>query len=424
MKETDLQLLRQLYAIHSPTGGEWPLICFIREYVATHIPEAKVRIDRMGNLYIIKGVAGDGYPTLVCHLDQVQALHSDDFEVKLDEDMLYGWSEQNQQREGLGADDKNGIFICLRCLEDCPRLKVFMAVGEEKGCIGTNRCDLSFFADSLYVLEPDCKGGEEIHTNLRGIPCASPDFEQALEAEANGLTITDGKTSDILTLTLSGIGVSCANIPAGYHLPHKDDEYTILSELDHTLAYVRHLVQTLYRRYPHEYKSDTQRQAEKEISMTDKPILYFDMDNVLVDFQSGLEHVSEEEKAKYADDGKGKPHYDDIPGLFSLMKPMPGAIDAVKALAEKYDCYILSTAPWNNPTALQDKLDWIKRYFPQVFHKRVIFTHQKNLCLQPGTYLIDDRTAHGASQFGDRHIQFGTEKFPNWQSVVEYLKSK
>ena len=53
--------------------------------------------------------------------------------------------------------------------------------------------------------------------------------------------------------------------------------------------------------------------------MTEKPILYFDMDNVLVDFQSGLDQVSEEKKAEYADDGKGKPHYDDIPGLFFLL---------------------------------------------------------------------------------------------------------
>ena len=53
---------------------------------------------------------------------------------------------------------------------------------------------------------------------------------------------------------------------AGYHHPHKDDEYTVLSELDHTLAYIHHLVQTLHRRYPHEYKSDTQRYAEAEIN--------------------------------------------------------------------------------------------------------------------------------------------------------------
>ena len=174
---------------------------------------------------------------------------------------LYGWSEKNQQREGLGADDKNGIWVCLRCLEECPHLKVFMAVGEEKGCIGSNHADMSFFADSLYVLEPDCKGGEEIHTNLKGIPCANPDFEQALlEADSSKATgrcesgnlftfhssfsITPGKGSDIFALTLNGIGVSCANIPAGYHLPHKDDEFTVVAELEHTLAFIRHFVTT------------------------------------------------------------------------------------------------------------------------------------------------------------------------------------
>lgn len=57
-----------------------------------------------------------GYPTLACHLDQVQELHSDDFCVKEEDGTLYGWSEKNQRREGLGADDKNGIWVCLRCL--------------------------------------------------------------------------------------------------------------------------------------------------------------------------------------------------------------------------------------------------------------------------------------------------------------------
>jgi hypothetical protein len=110
---------------------------------------------------------------------------------------------------------KNGIYIALRCLVECPRLKVFMAVGEEKGCIGSNRADMSFFEDSLYVLEPDCKGGKEIHTVLRGIPCASKDFEDSLQVEVYGLEITDGNTSDIWALILNNIGVSCANIAAG-----------------------------------------------------------------------------------------------------------------------------------------------------------------------------------------------------------------
>ena len=277
-----MDLLKQLYCIHSPFYREWPMICFIREYIRQHVPEAEVQMDSWGNLYIMKSLPfggrseGAGYPTLVCHLDQVQELHSDDFCVKEEDGTLYGWSEKNQQREGLGADDKNGIWVCLRCLEECPHLKVFMAVGEEKGCIGSNHADMSFFADSLYVLEPDCKGGEEIHTNLKGIPCASPEFEQALleadsslftptgEADSSLFTlhssfsITPGKGSDIFALTLNGIGVSCANIPAGYHLPHKDDEYTVIAELEHTLAFIQHFVTTEHRRFPHIYKTYTQ----------------------------------------------------------------------------------------------------------------------------------------------------------------------
>ena len=271
-----MELLKQLYCIHSPFYKEWPMICFIREYIRQHVPEAEVHMDSWGNLYVVKGEGLKvkdnelkGCPTLVCHLDQVQTLHSDDFCVKEEDGTLYGWSEKNQQREGLGADDKNGIWVCLRCLEECPSLKVFMAVGEEKGCIGSNHADMSFFADSLYVLEPDCKGGEEIHTNLKGVPCASPEFEQAL-LEVNSqlsivncqFAITPGKGSDIFALTLNGIGVSCANIPAGYHLPHKDDEYTVIAELEHTLAFIRHFVTIEHRRFPHTYKTYTQQMIE------------------------------------------------------------------------------------------------------------------------------------------------------------------
>jgi 5'(3')-deoxyribonucleotidase len=85
--------------------------------------------------------------------------------------------------------------------------------------------------------------------------------------------------------------------------------------------------------------------------------------------------------------------------------------------------YILSTAPWRNPTALNDKLAWIKKYFgdgkDSVFYKRLIITHHKNL--NQGDYLIDDRTKNGAGEFGGELIQFGSEKFPDWNSVIDYL---
>ena len=58
-------------------------------------------MDSLGNLYVTKGKVGVGYPTLACHLDLVQKIHSDDFEVRQKGDKRYGWSEKNRQCEGL-----------------------------------------------------------------------------------------------------------------------------------------------------------------------------------------------------------------------------------------------------------------------------------------------------------------------------------
>ena len=73
---------------------------------------------------------------------------------------------------------------------------------------------------------------------------------------------------------------------------------------------------------------------------TKKKILYIDMDGVLVNFQTGINKLSEEEKIKYKDQEKNAPH------IFSKMEPIDGAIEAFIILAEKFDTYILSTAPW------------------------------------------------------------------------------
>ena len=154
-----------------------------------------------------------------------------------------------------------------------------------------------------------------------------------------------------------------------------------------------------------------------------KKRLFFDMDNVLVNFQSGLDKIDEETKNQYRARWSGdKDRLDEIPGLFGKMDPMPGAIEAVRTLAEEYDVFILSTAPWKNPSAWSDKVTWVTKYFDDVFHKRMIITHRKDLV--DGDYLIDDRGKNGTSEFKGEWIQFGSERFPDWNSVVEYLLNK
>lgn len=134
--------------------------------------------------------------------------------------------------------------------------------------------------------------------------------------------------------------------------------------------------------------------------------VYVDMDGVLADFVGAIP-VGYEGPV------------DEIDGLFEDLEPMPGAIEAFHKLAEKYDVYILSTAPWNNPNAWTEKLLWVKKYLGDVAKKKLILSHNKHL--NAGDYLIDDRLKNGAEKFPGELIHFGTENYPNWNAVLDYL---
>ncbi len=54
----------------------------------------------------------------------------------------------------------------------------------------------------------------------------------------------------------------------------------------------------------------------------EKKIVYVDMDNVLVDFQTGIDKLSEDEKSFF------ERRYDEVPHIFSKMEPMQNAIES------------------------------------------------------------------------------------------------
>lgn len=146
-----------------------------------------------------------------------------------------------------------------------------------------------------------------------------------------------------------------------------------------------------------------------------KPILFIDMDNVLADFHGYVE------KSLLPDIKKKTKDMDEIPGIFAQFPVVKGAKEALTILQEKYDLYVLTTSPWNNPTALQDKQNWLKLHFGNMFYKRVIFSHQKHFCLIPGAWLVDDRPNHGACLFGDHWLQLGNGKYNTWDDIKDFL---
>ena len=148
-----------------------------------------------------------------------------------------------------------------------------------------------------------------------------------------------------------------------------------------------------------------------------KKVIWIDMDGVLVDFGGHIESVMRE-NPHLNEEYEGRE--DEIPNIFRYAPPIEGAIEAVRKLEEsgKYELYIATAAPWENPSAAMDKRLWIVEYFGELFVKRMAITHLKNMLI--GDYLIDDRTKNGAGEFNGTHIHFG-QNGTNWNEVLRLL---
>lgn len=149
-----------------------------------------------------------------------------------------------------------------------------------------------------------------------------------------------------------------------------------------------------------------------------KKIVYVDMDGVLVDL---VGHIHKTFSKSVIDELGVGSIVDDYPFVFSNAAPLEGAVEAFNKLVSspKYDVYILSTAPWANEQSWTIKRQWVAKHLGKSAYKRLILSHHKNLL--KGDYLIDDRIKNGVDKFEGEHIHFDTDKFPDWNSVLNYL---
>lgn len=247
-----MELLKQLYCIHSKSNDEGKMLEFLVDWLFNNVPDVEIDMDKKCNLYIKKGESTT-FPCIVAHVDQVQTNHSDDFEAVETKDIIFGWSQKNKRKEGLGADDKNGIWVALKCLLKYDVIKVAFFVGEEIGCIGSNAANMDFFTDCRFVLQCDRRGFDDFITEASLTELCSDAFFKATCCDWFGYKKAHGMMTDVMTLKDNGLNVSCANISCGYYQPHTDDEFTIKYDLLNCLDLVEYIIENCLEVYPHEY---------------------------------------------------------------------------------------------------------------------------------------------------------------------------
>ena len=206
-----------------------------------------VEEDSFGNIFITKGVAGS-YPCVSAHFDEVHA--PVEKSIVVDGDMIYA-VDGNRECVGIGADDKNGLWIINHLLHAKPVLKVALFVQEERdgemaGCRGSRDCSLDFFNDVRYILAVDRKGDSDVVTVGKGdIRLCDDDMFPATLLQKYGYECVPGGRTDVVALKERGLQTPCCNIGCGYYNAHKTDEYTVFSHLQKALAFVSELIDTI-----------------------------------------------------------------------------------------------------------------------------------------------------------------------------------
>lgn len=149
-----------------------------------------------------------------------------------------------------------------------------------------------------------------------------------------------------------------------------------------------------------------------------KKIIYVDMDNVLCDFNNALlSRFLENRQLKELSIEQQYPQ--SKVGFFLNLEEMPDAIESFKKLQEKYDVWILTRPSFMNVLCYTEKAQWVLNHLGFDVLKQTIMAGNKSLL--KGDYLIDDMNTDHQSEFEGQWIEFGSERFPNWKSVIEYL---
>ncbi len=138
--------------------------------------------------------------------------------------------------------------------------------------------------------------------------------------------------------------------------------------------------------------------------------IFIDMDGVIVDFD-----------AQVRETGLTGEQLKVINGAYLAMKPIDGAIEAVRSLIGMgFDVWIATKPPTGVAYAYSDKAQWVFNHIPEL-KRKIIITHHKGLLGDAGDFLLDDRP-HKASceEFAGTLLKF-IDGY-HWPQALDYFR--
>ena len=239
--QVDLGVLKRMYTILSPSGKEHNLL----GYVKSVLNRLKIPFNEgaQGEIYNIS----PNKPLLCAHTDQVQRDRCD-FVVQF-KNYIYGMGGHTQT--GLGADDKNGIWIVLNLVKQfgVENVSFLFSTMEEVG--GMTDAFMRGLGEDItktipYALIFDRKGSGDIIGASNDYCMKDLETDLAELGKEFGYKPCAGVWSDCDHISNY---VPCVNLSCGYYMPHTDKEYTDVNELINALDFGVKIIKTLNKVY-------------------------------------------------------------------------------------------------------------------------------------------------------------------------------
>lgn len=200
----------------------------VKSYMTEYLASREYKVENQTGFLYAKG---DVPVLLVAHMDTVHTLKPSEIKEV---------NGKISSPQGIGGDDRCGIFIIMNILKNL-KCSVVLCEDEEVGGVGAKIFAKSDFINQLdvnYIIEFDRKNANDAVF----YSCDNKDFTEFV-TDTTGFKVAYGSFSDI-SIIAPAAKIAAVNLSCGYYNAHTTDEYVMYDEMMDVVQAAEVLIKT------------------------------------------------------------------------------------------------------------------------------------------------------------------------------------